>query len=88
MEGLRWWRSEARQASDRQSTAASCAAAAVRAQAKEEAKIGNEGAGRERADAGVLRRALARLCRTGQDVGDARPLLAPRGDQALASVGH
>ena len=85
---MRWWRSEARQASDRQSTAASCVAAAVRAQAKEEAKIGNEGAGREWADDGVLRHALAHLCRAGQDAGDARPLLATTRCPGSASVGH
>ena len=51
-------------------------------------KFGNEGAGRERVDAGLLRRALARLCRAGQDAGDARPRLATTRRAGSASIGH
>ena len=64
------------------------AAAVVLRPAKEEAEIGNECAGRERADAGVLRRALAHLCRAGQDADDARPRLATTQRASSASVGH
>ena len=64
------------------------AATVVLRSAKEEAEIGNEGAGRERADAGVLRRALARLCRAGQDTGDARAWLATTRPTSSTSVGH
>ena len=51
-------------------------------------KFGNEGTGRERADAGVLRRALAHLCRAGQDAGDAWPWLATTWHAGSTSVGH
>ena len=51
-------------------------------------KFGNEGTGRERADAGVLRCALASLCRMGQDTGDARPLLATALRAGSAPIGH